>query len=186
MYSASRGTAATYRGADVARCWAGFASLGAGLVHAAVIRDHTGGHAVFFAAVAAGQLSWGLAALARDRMPAPRWVAGATLAVLAVWVISRTAGIPVGSPEDVGAADLGAAALELVVLVAGAVTRWGPRVRRGSTAGLLGGIAAGALLVGAITTPALAGTGAGERATPHGHHADASHGAAHHHAHGAG
>jgi hypothetical protein len=164
--------AVTFRGADVARCWAGFASLGAGLVHAAAVGDHPGRAAGYFAVVAAAQLGWGLAALARDRLPAPWWVAGATLGVLAVWASSRTVGFPVAGAA--GPADLGAAALELVVLGAMAATRWHPlRVRRTSTAVLVGGLAAGALLVGAVTTPALAGTHAGEHAVPHGQHADA-------------
>jgi hypothetical protein len=169
----------------VARCWAGFASLGAGLVHAAVVGEHPAVEAVFFAVLAAGQLGWGVAALARDRAPVPRWVAGATVAVIALWVLSRTVGLGavdlgaagLGAVESVGAADLGAAVLEVLVLVSLASARWGAlRARRASAPVLLGGLAAGALLVGAVTTPALAGTTAGAHAMPHGHHASMSHG----------
>ena len=178
-----------YRGSDVARCWAGFASLGAGLVHAAVIRDHWSEwvvYGVFFAVVTAGQLGWGLAALARDRAPFARWVAAANLAVIALWGITRTVGLPfgpdAGSPEAVGSADLGAVALQVVVVTALAVGTLGVLgVPRASKTGLLAGLAAGALLVGLITTPALAGTTAGAHAHPHG----AAHGSAessgHHH-----
>lgn len=45
--------------ADVARCWAGFASLGAGLVHLAVVREHLDHWllaSAFFAVVGALQL----------------------------------------------------------------------------------------------------------------------------------
>jgi hypothetical protein len=168
--------ATAYRGSDVARCWAGFASLGAGLVHAAVIREHWSEWAVygvFFAVVAAGQLGWGLAALARDRAPFPRLVAAANLAVIALWAVTRTVGLPVGPgagvPEAVGAADLGAVGLQVVVVAAVAVSSLGVfGVPRASKAGLLAGLAAGALVVGLITTPALAGTPAGEHAHPHG------------------
>jgi hypothetical protein len=178
-----------YRGRDVARCWAGFASLGAGLVHAAVIREHWSERAVygvFFAVVAAGQLGWGLAALARDRAPFPGRVAAANGALIALWALTRTVGLPfgpdAGTPEAVGAADLGAVALQGILVVAvavGGLALLG--VPRASKVGLLGGLAAGALLVGLITTPALAGTPAGAHAHPHG----AAHGGAqpsgHHH-----
>jgi hypothetical protein len=165
-----------YRGSDVTRCWAGFASLGAGLVHAAVIREHWSewaAYGVFFAVVAAGQLGWGLAALARDRAPFPRTVAAANLAVVALWGVTRTAGLPfgpdAGSPEAVGAADLGAVALQAVIVIALAAGNLGVLgVPRASKAGLLAGLAGGALVVGLITTPALAGTPAGAHAHPHG------------------
>jgi hypothetical protein len=170
---------ADQRGADVVRCWAGFASLGAGLVHAAVVRDHWASsvvHGVFFAVVAAGQLGWGVTVLARDRIPAPRLVAAATVALMGLWAVSRVSAVPFGR-ESVGAPDLGAAALEVIVVVSLGLHVWGAlRAHLRSTAGLLGWLAAGALVVGLITTPALAGTSAGEHAVPHGHHgSSASH-----------
>jgi hypothetical protein len=178
-----------YRGSDVARCWAGFASLGAGLVHAAVIRDHWSEWAVygvFFAVVAAGQLGWGLAALARDRAPFTRWVAAANLAVIALWALTRTAGLPfgpdAGHPEGVGAADLGAVALQAVVVAATAAGALGVLgVPRASKTGLLAGLAGGALLVAAITTPALAATSAGEHAHAHGAGHSTVESSGHHH-----
>jgi hypothetical protein len=178
-----------YRGSDVARCWAGFASLGAGLVHAAVLRDHWSEWAVygvFFAVVATGQLGWGLAALARDRAPFPRWVVAANLAVIALWALTRTAGLPfgpdAGRPEGVGAADLGAVALQVVVVAAVAVGGLGALgVPRASTTGLLAGLASGALLVAAITTPALAGTSAGQHAHAHGAGHSTVESSGHHH-----
>jgi hypothetical protein len=160
----------------VARCWAGFASLGAGLVHAAVVSEHWSyslAHGLFFGLVAAAQLGWGVAALARDRLVLPRVVLAANLAVVALWGVTRTVGLPfgpdAGHPEGVGAADLGAVALQLLVVTAVAVSRWGVvRARAGSTGGLLTGLAGGALVVGLITTPALAATDAGAHAHHHG------------------
>ena len=58
----------------MARCWAGFASLGAGLVHLAVVREHLAEwwvYGVFFAAIGTLQILWALAALARDTRPSP-------------------------------------------------------------------------------------------------------------------
>jgi hypothetical protein len=80
-----------------------------------------------------------------------------------------------GTPEAVGAADLGAVALQGILVVAVAVGGLAVLdVPRASKVGLLGGLAAGALLVGLITTPALAGTPAGAHAHLHG----AAHGGA--------
>jgi hypothetical protein len=180
-------TVSEYRGADVVRCWAGLASLGAGLVHAAVVREHwssTVVHAVFFAVVAVGQMGWGIAALARDRVPVARLVAAANLGIVALWALTRTSEVPFGR-EAVGSADLGAVALELIVVAALVSPRWGVvRAPRRSVTGLLAGLAGGALVVGLITTPALAGTDAGANARPHLHHAagpDHGDAARHHH-----
>ena len=169
------------RGADVARCWAGFASLGAGLVHAAVIEEHWAAwpaYGVFFAVVALGQLGWGLAALAGEHAPFARAVVAANLGIVVLWTVTRTTGLPfgpdAGSPEGVGAADLGSVVLELLVAVGVLVSR--RRAARAaltgrSRAAVLGGLAVGALAVSLITTPALAATSAGEHAHPHGSHA---------------
>jgi hypothetical protein len=160
----------------VARCWTGFASLGAGLVHLAVVREHFQESALFGSfLVVAGvlQIGWAVAALARDRMPLPRLAAAAQLALVVLWVATRTVGLPVGpeawTPEAVGRADMLCVVLEVVS--AAAVVGWlglsrgGRRpVRAGRYLLLVG---AGALAVSCMTTPALAATGA--KAT-HGHH----------------
>lgn len=164
---------------DVARSWAGFALLGAGLVHLAEVRTHLDlnlVHGSFFVAVGAAQVGVGLMSMAR-RVPAPRVVVAGQLAVLAVWALSRTVGLPVGpeasTAEAVGRADLLAVGLGLVavtsILVGNrAVADAGRRVVR--PARYLAAVGAGAVLVAGLTTPALAATEAGEHARPHGHH----------------
>jgi hypothetical protein len=167
----------------VARCWAGFASLGAGLIHLAVVREHMDHwvlHGVFFTVLGTVQLGWGVAALARDRVPVPRLATAGTLSVVALWLLSRTAGLPVGPgagvPEPVGRPDL--LALLLHAVVVGAVllavrtsTSQSSAARGGTAAGrTLVALGAGALLMAAVTTPALAATEAGEKAKPHFHH----------------
>jgi hypothetical protein len=167
----------------VARCWAGFASLGAGLIHLAVVREHLDHwvvHGVFFALLGTVQLGWGVAALARDRVPVPRLVVAGTLGVVALWALTRTAGLPIGPgagiPEPVGRADLLAMLLHAVVigavLVAVRMSATQPYLSgRSAPAGrTLGALGAGALLMAAVTTPALAATEAGENAKPHFHH----------------
>lgn len=163
---------------DVARCWAGFASLGAGLVHLAVVREHVAESAVlgvFFLVAGLLQLVWALAALARDRLPVPRLVATGQLALVALWALDRTLGIPLGpdawTPEPLGTADLLCVVLE--VCAAAAIGAWLLVTRRVEHPDLKAGrylalVGAGALVVAALTTPALAATEAGGHAHSHG------------------
>jgi hypothetical protein len=159
----------------VARLWAGFALLGAGLVHLAVVREHLAEslpHGLFFAVTGAGQVLWAVAAMSRVTVPAPRAAVVVHLGLVALWVLSRTAGLPLPpdawTPEPAGRSDVLAVCLELVAVAAVTVA-----VRRGAApvrapGRLLAGAAAGALTVGALTTPALAATEAGGHAHRHG------------------
>ncbi len=168
---------------DVARSWAGFASLGAGLIHIAVVREHLGELpflGVSFAVIGLAQVGWGMWALSRDSVPAPRTTAVVTLGLIAAWVMSRTVGLslnPLTSvPEPVGVADVLCVVLEAAVigcvLVAMSRTARSPvqaDQRRTSARGLAL-LAAGALAVSALATPAMAATAAGDHA--HGHHGE--------------
>ena len=100
-------------------------------IHSALIADHFEEHwlmGVFFAAVALGQAAWAVL-IYGSPLNRRLLVAGVVgnLAVAAMWVISRTSGVPLGShpwePEPVGEVDvlatldeLGAVVLALVVL----------------------------------------------------------------------
>jgi hypothetical protein len=162
----------------VARCWAGFASLGAGLVHFAVVHEHFQEwwlFGVFFLIVGVLQIGWAMLALARDTVPIPRLTAAASVAILVLWVVSRTSGIPVGpepwAAEPWGTADILCAVLEAVVVVLLLVilrSRTPATTNRKLTRTQLVLLAVGALVMAAITTPALAATQAGEEAHPMG------------------
>ncbi len=167
--------------ADVARCWAGFASLGAGLVHLAVLQEHYEQwwlFGAFFAVVGTAQVLWAVAALARDDAPLPRTVSYANLVVVGLWLITRTTGLPIGPEpwraEALGRADVLAVALELavvaLVVAAGRLRRPALARTAGSTGRFVALMFAGALAVSAVTTPALAATPAGGQA--HHHFAD--------------
>jgi len=121
-------TAAATSAADTRPLLASVAMLSAGaaLIHFAVIAPHldewwvTG---IFFILLAPVQLAWAILVLLR---PAPilllAGLAG-NLLVAAVWVFTRTAGLPIGpetgEPEAIGLADVVATAFELL-LAAGA------------------------------------------------------------------
>ena len=96
----------------------------AGLIHVVAAIGHLDGYApfaVFFETLALAQLLWGVAVY---RSPSNRllWLGGlGSLAVVALWCISRTAGVPIGphpwSPEPVGAIDAVCSADELVLAI---------------------------------------------------------------------
>jgi hypothetical protein len=95
---------------------------GAAFVHVEAAIEHLqeyGLFALFFALLAATQFCWGVALY---RSPSRRLlIAGATLslAVLGLWVVSRTSGVPLGptpwTPEPVGVLDLIATGDEIVL-----------------------------------------------------------------------
>jgi hypothetical protein len=151
--------------------------LGAGLIHATMAPPHLGESAVEgagFVVAAWLQVLLAAAVLVRPR----RWVLGAVVAVNAVllvaWVVSRTAGLPVGAhpghAATVSFVDGACAALEVAaVLLAGVLLLGTPvRLLRG------GGAALASLAAVVVATAAVASPSARD-------HASASHGE---HAHG--
>jgi hypothetical protein len=123
----ARATAPAARSAQLAEAVriVGWLSLAAGVIHAVAMIDHFGHYwlyGVFFLAVTYGQVLWGLALLRRpvdDRVLTIG--ALANLAIVAVWLYSRTIGMPIGPnagrPEAVGAMDV-AATLDQLALAA--------------------------------------------------------------------
>jgi hypothetical protein len=99
--------------------------LGATAIHAAVVPEHLtqwGPAGVFFIALVAAELI--IAATLTRPHPQPRVLlaaAAASIGPLALWLYSRTAGIPfgpgAGTPEPLGLADLAASALEATTLL---------------------------------------------------------------------
>jgi hypothetical protein len=99
-------------------------SLVAALVHASVIGEHlreSWWSGVFFVATAIAQLAWAVAVLRRPGRPLLAAGAAGNGLVVAVWLVSRTVGLPVGPepgvPETVGVPDALATAAELVVVL---------------------------------------------------------------------
>jgi FtsP/CotA-like multicopper oxidase with cupredoxin domain len=144
---------------------------GSGLVHLAVVPEHWAEYRPFggfFLVVGVVQLA---AACAAWMGPTPERLLGVAVgqaALVALWVASRTTGLPVGpepwQPEDVGAADIACVAVEcLSVLVLAGLAWRGPRVRpRHPMRTLFAGGAV--LLVVAVVT--FVGVGAGLSGMP--------------------
>jgi hypothetical protein len=164
---------------------AGIAAGAINIAAAATVGRASTQNLAFFAIVATAQLGWGAVALVR----APRWWlalgAAGNLVVAATWVVSRTAGLPVGVYAGiklpVGFPDALATALEVVIAVgAAALMIRGRRPARSAARSprvtVAAAVVAGALaLVGVLaqagaigSTPAGNGTGVNGPATPGG------------------
>lgn len=104
-------------------------SWAAAAIHAVVIPEHFREwivFGVFFVVIAMFQFGWGARVYARPGRRLLQLGAAVNLAVAAVWMVSRTVGIPAGPepwhPEGVGLVDVMATLDELlIVALAGAV-----------------------------------------------------------------
>jgi hypothetical protein len=113
------------------------ASAGAGLVHALVCPEHfkeAWSFGAFFLVAAAAQVAWAWRAWWRGATRSLLLAAAVgNAAVVVLWLVTRTVGLPIGPEpgvaEGVGGADVLATALELYLVVAAAwaLTRQGRR-----------------------------------------------------------
>lgn len=100
------------------------ASAAAAGVHAAMAPAHlrpAPAIGAFFVVAAVGQLAWVAAVLHRPDRELLRWGIVLNLGLVALWLLTRTWGLPLGlvpGPEPVGPWDLAAATWELVVVAA--------------------------------------------------------------------
>ncbi|HMC06449.1 MAG TPA: hypothetical protein VKG89_03545 [Solirubrobacterales bacterium] len=99
-------------------------SIVAGAIHAVVAGPHFGEYWVFgsfFVALAAVQLGWGAWVYARPSALAFQAGIGISAGVVALWIVSRTLGLPFGpehwQAESAGAIDLAATASEALIAV---------------------------------------------------------------------
>ncbi|GAB3136646.1 hypothetical protein [Marisediminicola antarctica] len=167
---------------QIVRTWLGFAAIGAGLVHLALVISSPLPIAAVVLLLGVTEIAWGVATFARESVPTPRVAGVVAIAPLVAWSLL----VVVATMLDAAwlAASLPllpmAVASILELFVAAVLATHLRRVRNaGGTATVpalpsagryLVGLMAGALLVGALTTPALAATEAGRYAQPHGSH----------------
>lgn len=164
------------------RSWPMLAAFGAGLVLAALAAGAGGAMQPVLVVAGVAALGWGGLALRAGRVIAP----SATLVVTAVALVGMAAAVSTGAAAttDVPAGPLAAASVFIVVvalsagielrartrLAVGERARTEDRAAAPSDTARLIGLVAGAALVAALATPALAATEAGESAVPHGSH----------------
>jgi hypothetical protein len=155
----------------VARAWLGFFALGAGLIHLALVIGSPLTIGIPLLVVGIAEFAWGVFAFTSSEVPFARVARVAALAPILGWVallvLAGAAGLPgvrvlpmlVASLLDV------AVAVTITVLLRRDPSREARPLRSGPYLLALG---AGALVVAALTTPALAATEAGDFAQPHG------------------
>lgn len=124
---------------DLRQTLAAVALFGCAAIHVAVIPDHVSHWvvaSVFFLALALAEVAGGVLLLGRPGQGVLIAVAAASAVPPALWLWSRTSGLPFGPnagvPEPVGLADIAAGLLELGTLVIAVVLF---RARRSGTAG---------------------------------------------------
>jgi hypothetical protein len=122
---------------DLRQMLAAVALFGCAAIHLAVIPDHMDHWPVasaFFLALAMAEMACGVLLLGRAGLSVLAAVTAAAVVPLALWVWSRTSGLPFGPnssvPEPVGLADVAAGLLELGTLVIAVVLL---RARHGGT-----------------------------------------------------
>ena len=158
----------------VVRGWLGFLALGAGLVHLALVIGSTLALAIPLVVVGGAEFAWGVFAFTTPALPLARIARIAVIVPILGWVVLLVVGAA-GSAGAIGGLRvlpmLVASLLDLAI--AFGITwilrrdpgRAAARLRPGRYLLALG---AGALVVAALTTPALAATEAGAAAVPHG------------------
>ncbi|HEX2234957.1 MAG TPA: hypothetical protein VHK89_01645 [Actinomycetota bacterium] len=142
-------------------------TLGAAAVHALLIPASAREDALFgaaFVVFAAAQGAWGLSLLTRPSARVLRAAVWGNAAIAGIWLLSRTAGLPVGPepwvPEAVAASDLVTAFFELAASVLGAALAGAsPHLRRVGWRGVSPRSQAMAVLLGAAALAAVLGGG---------------------------
>jgi hypothetical protein len=104
-------------------------SIGAGVIHAAVVPEHLAEawtFGAFFILVAAFQIGWAIMVVLRPSTIAFATGAVANGAIIAVWALSRTIGLPIGPeawiPETMSTVDVTATLMEVLLVVSVAIS----------------------------------------------------------------
>lgn len=166
---------------QITRTWLGFAAIGAGLVHLALVVGSPLPVAILLAGLGIAEFGWGIATFAANALIAPKLARIVALTPLLAWSLL----VVVATMSGAGSIAAQLPLLPMLVasifelFVAGAITlhlrRLGntesPSEPSMPSAGrYLVALTVGAVLVGGLTTPALAATEAGRYAQPHGSH----------------
>ena len=155
----------------VLRGWLGFIALGAGLVHLALVIGSPLVIGIPLVIIGAAEFGWGVFAFTLPALPLPRVARVAALVPILGWVVALVlagagaiGGIRVVPMLLASLLDL-AIAIGITWMLRRDPAKTEVPLRPGRYLLAMG---AGALVVAALTTPALAATEAGDAALPHG------------------
>jgi hypothetical protein len=160
---------------SVLRSWLGFLAIGAGLVHVALAVGSPAAVAAALVLVGAAEFGWGALTIARPRPPLPQLARAAAFVPVIAWALL----LVVAGTDSLGPLTSSTQLLPMLVaslfdlLLAGGLTamlRRETAANRGVAPAAahpgrrLIAVIAGALVIAAITAPALAATEAGQLA----------------------
>lgn len=157
----------------ITRSWLAFAAVGTGLIHVALVLGSPLPLGIVLAVLGLAEFGWGVLTFARESIALPRVALAVALAPILGWAALLGVTGATGATEVAASLPflpMGIAVLfELIaaVLLASRLRRTAPPPAPGVAKYLLG-LLAGAVVVGALTTPALAATRAGDLAVEHG------------------
>ncbi len=155
----------------VVRGWLGFCAVAAGLIHLALFVGAPPMLGIPVLAIGVAEFAWGVFALTAAALPLPHAARAAALVPLLAWVALLVVTGGSGAIEGLRVLPMLVASL-LDLLIAVGVT-WMLRIGQARPpapmrpARYLLGLGAGALVVAALTLPALAATEAGFSVIPH-------------------
>ncbi len=166
---------------QITRTWLGFAAIGAGLIHLALVISTPLPIAIALGGLGIAETVWGVLALARDTVPVPRVAQAVAIAPVIGWSLLVVLSTLLAAPQISSALPLVPMVIAMVFQLFVAATL-GLHLRRSSSSDeqktpalpsagrYLLALTVGGVLVGGLTTPALALTEAGRFAQPHGEH----------------
>ncbi|WP_394768871.1 hypothetical protein [Lacisediminihabitans sp.] len=164
----------------ITRSWLAFAAVGAGIIHLALVIGSPLVFGALLLALGLAEIAWGVAILVKDRMVVPRVAQAGAIAPLMLWALLVVAATLLGTPAVAAPLRFLPMAIAAVFeIFIGAVLsvkfrRLAQPDRQASTRApasavrYLSAVLAAGILVGALTTPALAATQAGTVALEHG------------------
>ena len=141
------------------RGWIAFAAVGAGLIHLALVISAPLLGGILLATVGIVEFAWGVMVMFDERFLVPRLAVVAVLAPIALWIAALLLDAESFRPFPLAIASV----LELFIAIAIAVSLRRPTEPKPvSTRGYVLGLAAGAVVAGVLTGPALGATEAGQ------------------------
>ena len=166
----------------ITRTWLGFAAIGAGLIHLAMVISSPLPVAIVLVGLGVTEFGWGVLTFAKDRLVGASAARIIAIGPVIVWSMLVVAGILFDAAWLASVFPLIPMAIATVFeLFAVTVLSLHLRPSRATDAAApvpalpsagryLLAVTVGGILVGALTTPALAATEAGKYAQPHGEH----------------
>lgn len=163
---------------QIVRCWLSFAAIGAGVIHLALVVGSPLPLALLLLALGLAEITWAVAILVKDRPVFARGARAGAIVPLILWSVLVVLATTLGEPRIASSVPfLPMAIASLFGLFIAGVLSWHLRrrsddtVRPAARAGAVRYLTAmlvGGIVVGAMTTPALAATEAGAVALEHG------------------